>query len=253
MNTQTELTEAANTEKKGGLDRNLIKYIAMFTMFLNHFAHTFLQDGFLKTLFTDIGYFTAVTMCYFLVEGYHYTRSKKKYAMRLLIFAIISEVPFCFLAGTFCLNMLFTLLFCFCILILQDQYADRQWKFLLIALLFCACIFSDWMILAPLFTIFFSKAYGNRRKQAGAYGLCVLLQFLMMLLNDFMKTEPPKLPVTLLNAFFASLPLAVSGIVILCFYKGRMSKAHPKLNRWFFYVFYPAHLTILMVVKLLIK
>ena len=39
-------------------------------------------------LMVDIGYFTAITMCYFLVEGYHYTRSVKNYALRLLVFGI---------------------------------------------------------------------------------------------------------------------------------------------------------------------
>ena len=33
-------------------------------------------------------------MCWFLVEGYRYTRSVKKYAGRLLIFAVISQLPY---------------------------------------------------------------------------------------------------------------------------------------------------------------
>ena len=33
-------------------------------------------------------------MCFFLVEGYRYTHSRKKYALRLLIFALISQVPY---------------------------------------------------------------------------------------------------------------------------------------------------------------
>ena len=75
------------------LNRDAIKYIAMFTMFLNHVANIFLEPGtMLFTVLVDIGYFTAPVMCYFLVEGYHYTRSKKKYARRLAVFALISEL-----------------------------------------------------------------------------------------------------------------------------------------------------------------
>ena len=33
-------------------------------------------------------------LCFFLVEGYRYTHSRKKYALRLLIFALISQVPY---------------------------------------------------------------------------------------------------------------------------------------------------------------
>ena len=66
-----------------------------------------------------IGYFTAVTMCYFLVEGYGQTRSKRNYAARLLVFALLAQLPYQLafpdygMAGFVQLNMLFTLLLCF--------------------------------------------------------------------------------------------------------------------------------------------
>lgn len=65
------------------MNRDEIKYIAMFTMLLNHIANIFLEPGtLLFEIFVDVGYFTAITMCYFLVEGYGYTRSKEKYGKR---------------------------------------------------------------------------------------------------------------------------------------------------------------------------
>ena len=61
------------------MNRDVIKYIAIITMTLNHISNIFLDpDTLLGEALLDIGYFTAVTMCYFLVEGYHYTHSKKK-------------------------------------------------------------------------------------------------------------------------------------------------------------------------------
>ena len=75
------------------LNRDQIKYIAVFTMLLNHVANIFLQPGtFACEALKDIGYFTAPVMCWFLVEGYRYTRSVKKYAGRLLIFAVTASV-----------------------------------------------------------------------------------------------------------------------------------------------------------------
>ena len=52
------------------MNRDEIKYIAMFTMLLNHIANIFLEPGtLLFEIFVDVGYFTAITMCYFLVGG----------------------------------------------------------------------------------------------------------------------------------------------------------------------------------------
>lgn len=60
------------------LNRDVIKYIAMVTMLLNHIANIFLESGtLLCELFLAVGYFTAPVMVYFLVEGYAYTHSKK--------------------------------------------------------------------------------------------------------------------------------------------------------------------------------
>ncbi len=114
------------------LNRDVIKYIAMLTMLLNHISQVFMKSGyFLSELFLDIGYFTAITMCYFLVEGFQYTHSKKNYAIRLLIFALISEIPYCMAFTTNGvlefqgLNMLFTLLICFMILIVNDKVSNK--------------------------------------------------------------------------------------------------------------------------------
>ena len=77
------------------LNRDVIKYIAMFTMLLNHISHMFLAEGSMTAfVFEYAGYFTAPTMCYFLVEGYAYTRSKKRYGLRLLAFALLSQIPY---------------------------------------------------------------------------------------------------------------------------------------------------------------
>ena len=83
------------TTEKPGLTRDAIKYLAIFTMLLNHIANVLLPENtILWEVFIDIGYFTAITMCYFLVEGFRYTHSRKQYALRLFGFGVVSQVPF---------------------------------------------------------------------------------------------------------------------------------------------------------------
>lgn len=73
------------------MNRDTIKMLAMATMLVNHIANVFMPAvAPLTNLCLYIGYFTAVTMCYFLVEGYGYTHSKTQYAGRLFGFAVLA-------------------------------------------------------------------------------------------------------------------------------------------------------------------
>ena len=79
----------------------------------------------------DIGYFTAITMCYFLVEGFRYTHSRKQYALRLFGFGVVSQVPFSMAFAQNGIlefqdfNMMFTLFLCFCILLCIETIRNR--------------------------------------------------------------------------------------------------------------------------------
>lgn len=114
-----------------------------------------------------IGYFTAPVMCYFLVEGFYKTSSRRAYAKRLFVFALVSQVPY-FLAfnrEAAVLNMMFSLLFSFLILCVFHGEAFRRGKGQLqIAGLFFLSVFSDWSALAPAFTLLFDRAGQERKK-----------------------------------------------------------------------------------------
>ena len=228
-----------------GLTRDAIKYIAILTMLFNHIATALLPpESLWFEILVDIGYFTAVTMCFFLVEGYRYTHSRKKYALRLLIFALISQVPYGALQFGM-LNMLFTLFFCFLILQARHRTANGFARNLLVTLLVLATLFCDWSLLAAIYTILFDRAFGNRKKQAVSFGVAALL--LGFLDGVSYALEMPPLP-ALGHAAASCIGIGVSGIVILCFYNGK--KGSGRFSKWFFYVFYPAHLFVLWMIRL---
>lgn len=236
------------------LNREVIKYIAMLTMLLNHIANVFLPpQTLLYECFLNIGYFTAITMCYFLVEGYGYTRSKDKYARRLLLFAVLSQIPYdmAFAEGKWLeftgFNMMVTLFLCFRLIRIQDQVKLRSGRFTRIAMLFVLSVFCDWSVLAPAFTLLFVWAKDSGRKKAyaflGAMGLFFTVNFL-----GGIGVLP--LRENLTRCLFALTGVGLSGIVILCLYNGRQMEKGRIFSKWFFYLFYPVHLLVIGIVRI---
>ncbi len=238
-----------NTETKSCqiLNRDAIKYFAMFAMLLNHIANIFLTPGtFLAELFFDIGYFTAITMCYFLVEGYHYTRSKKKYGMRLFIFALLSQFPFSFAFNNGGgLNMIYTLFICFLILVVREKVKDAAGKNVLVFLLVLATGIGDWAFFAAIFVIMFDIAGKDTKKFWRTYVVGIILFGLLQFLDYSSSCSGIK---ALVCAAGACLGMLASGLILRYFYNGKRAKHGQNISKWFFYIFYPAHLLVLGII-----
>lgn len=229
------------------LNRDVIKYIAMTAMLLNHIANIFLVPGTLwYEVLVDIGYFTAITMCYFLVEGFRYTHSRKQYALRLFGFGVVSQVPFSMAFAQNGIlefqdfNMMFTLFLCFCILLCIETIRNRFLRGVLIVLLIFDSLFCDWALLAPVFTLLFAWAGGNQTRQKAAFGAAALLYGGMAGLGSGQVWE----------AVGCAVPILVSAFVILYLYNGRRAARGRTFYKWFFYAFYPAHLLVLGLLRL---
>lgn len=236
------------------MNRDTIKMIAMFTMLVNHIANVFMPAGAPMTnLCLYIGYFTAVTMCYFLVEGYGYTHSKKKYAARLFGFAVLAQLPYQLafpengMADFVQFNMLFTLLLCFLILLVLDKVQNAVLRAAAIALLVCVSFFCDWALLAPVFTLLFVWAKDSRPRKQAAFCIAAMLYGGMAWLGSAAAQGAAQ---AVADGIGCAVPILAAGFVILYLYNGQRAQHHRRFYQWFFYAFYPAHLLVLGLLRL---
>src|SRR5699024_500130 len=78
--------------KEKGLSQEGLKLLACLTMLLDHIGATLVPGWTLRI----IGRLAFPIFCFLLAEGAHYTKNPAKYAFRLAIGAILSEIPFDF-------------------------------------------------------------------------------------------------------------------------------------------------------------
>nr|WP_288858985.1 TraX family protein [uncultured Faecalicatena sp.] len=235
------------------LNRDVIKYIAMFTMLLNHIATVFIPaDTWLFKIFATIGYVTAITMIYFLIEGYHYTHSKKVYITRLLLFAFISEIPYClaFTQGKiirFCgFNILFTLCLCFALVWMKENMKSKGLRIFLNIVIILVSIICDWALLAPTITLLFLWAGDSGKKTKAAFLFSTLIFGAFNLLGGLSSLWTENIEYALMSM----IGMGLAGICILYFYNGKRMKTGRTFSKWFFYIFYPAHLLILGLIRI---
>lgn len=235
------------------LSASALKYFAIIAMLIDHIAWCFVDTySVLGQIMHIIGRLTAPIMCYFIAEGYHYTRNVKKYALRLFVFALLSWFPFVymesgqlpvgFVNGQLIVNpyqgVIYTLLLGLLALITVHSQLRIVLK---VFVIFAICLFSlngDWPLFAVVWILLFDKYRGDFKKQAVAFAVSsVLLEFLLFVV---IIGSPITDNLFQLGVLLALIPLYL--------YNGQKGSGG-KFNKWFFYIFYPAHLLILGIIK----
>lgn len=231
------------------MNRNLIKLLAMFTMTLNHIAIVFMKtDSWQYNLFCGIGYFTGVVMISFLLDGYKYTRSRKKYFLRLFIFGILSQFPyiFAFTNNGGRLNMMFSLCICFVIVWALEKKDNNVTKVVVIIISFILSFYCDWPLLAPLLTLLLYFGNKSPNKKPIFQGVFVVIFWLIEFLDG---QEVFSLTTNIVYSMLSIVGVVIAFLVLDVCYSGKYKQNKRDFFKWFFYIFYPLHLMIIGIVE----
>ena len=255
------------SDKLKVLDRDTVKYIAIFFMFWGHlFAWLTLMKNpgiadpysvmpLWQNIISHSSLLCPPVMFFMIADGYKYTRDRKKYALRLLIFACITQ-PFDWLVwvpvnGWWTSNVIFTLFFGLLAIMAWESGLKKLQRVLLV-ILCCGTtllIASDWEIFGVLF-IFFLHLYRERPKKRLIAYLIILalwkgLAFFWQILGGTLDGA------AVFNGVMDILFVMFGYILMTVFCSGKKGK-HPLFGKWFFYVFYPLHYLIIWLVFVLV-
>lgn len=233
----------------------VLKLIACVTMFIDHFTEVFIPQtlrmvtvgGIRKQLPVNylagrmIGRIAFPIYCFLLVEGFFHTRDRRKYMLRMAVFALVSELPFDLVfqikGGEFRMeeavgyqNVMLTLLLG---LILMYLYEWIKMKYLTVPLIFntlgVAAIVGIGCIAALLKTDY------------GMGGVLIIMVFYLFRGRKLLLF----LGMAIVMLFFINI-IELAGLVAfvpIFLYNG---KRGPKV-KYAFYAFYPVHLLLLWV------
>lgn len=244
-------------DTRRGLSANALKLIAIIAMTLDHIAWL-LYPGYpteaLPLAIHILGRLTCPIMCYFIAEGYHYTSSFRRYALRLFLLAVVSHFAYVFASNAytnwhsflpFCngsiLNqtgVVWSLLGGLLMLRVNDTHWPEAKKAACILLLSLVTFPADWSCIAALCILSIGANRGDGKKQLlwCAFYVCLYAAVYFVFLD--------RLYGLVQLCVFLSVPL-------LRLYNGTRGKSE-RLNRVMkplYYLYYPLHLFVIGIAR----
>ncbi len=239
------------TQSQKGLTGNALKLIAIAAMTLDHVLWILwrgYQHMWWLLCLHAIGRITAPIMWYFIAEGYLHTRDFKKYAMRLLLFAFISHFAYCFAFGIPFLpfstgeifnqtSVIWSLFWGLIAIRLFDSKIKDWLKFLLLVPILLVSFPSDWSCIAVM-AILYHWAKRESFKQRMIWMMIWTAAYAIVYFF-------------FIDRIYGILQLCTAlSIPLLRLYNGK--RGSWKGMKWFFYIYYPAHLVLVGALRLLL-
>lgn len=237
------------TPEERGLSSAALHILAMGCMLCDHLAVFFPGSGLLPC----VGRLAFPIFAFLIAEGARHTRGKRRYMKRLLLLAVLSEIPFDLqyersVFYPFHQNVIWTFLIALSVICLIERakQSDRAWVV--------------WPASLATVIVGFLAGYATMTDYYGAGVLTVLVfyffpgrrwwdllgQFACLYYINVELLGGLFYPVTLFGHEFELLrqSLALLALVPIWLYRGRQG-CHTEGFRWFCYAFYPAHMLLL--------
>lgn len=228
-----------------GVDAFTLKIAAIVGMTANHVANVFGEalPGWAMVTLYSLGGLTFPIMAYLLCEGYRHTSDIRRYAMRLGIFAVVSQVPFSLLFGATG-NVLITLLIGLGLLWSTNHVHSTSLRALAVVAGLGLSSLCDWGIIGPIMILLFWHLHD--RPHGSALTMLAIALALGLPALSWALAEPAALSVGVVGYYTVGFGLAT---LLIANYNGRRGRP----MKWFFYAYYPAHLLALWIAKFLLS
>ena len=225
---------------KTNLDTNFLKLIAIISMTVDHVGSVFFPQ---YPAFRWVGRMAFPLFCYCMTVGMLYTRDIRKYALRLGAFALISQ-PFWILAfnaddilgNLLNLNIFFTLLVS---LLAAWGFQARKWWLFIAGVVLLNAVNFDYAMTGLILMLIFYLCRNKPLLGAVLYTLSYLPALWGGSPEDPLALQLGGLAIGF--EIFALLALPLIEI---------HTHVEPKIPKWFFYLYYPAHLLVIYLLQL---
>lgn len=251
------MTESNLNAVRFGISSFVLHILAMAFMLSDHLWATVVTGN--ADWMTCLGRLAFPIFAFMAVEGFFYTGSRKRYAGRMLVFALISELPFnLMLSGSLIYpyhqNVLWCFLLCIGLMSLNEKAKNtgKRWIWcltvagtLVLGSLIGMLSFMDYMHYGVWMVLTF---YFFRGKKWWNYAAQLLL---MILINKEVGGLVYPLELFGREFFFPQQCFAVFALIPIWLYNGKQGY-HSKWFQYLCYAFYPVHLLVLgLIVRFL--
>ena len=215
-----------NNEIVTNMNTNFLKLIAIISMMIDHMGYALFFDN---LIMRSIGRIAFPIFTYCAMIGYFKTKDLKKYILRLFILGLISQPFYTILFNTYNPNIMFTILF---EVLLYYTLDNKKWFYLpflvILSFLFKLDYVITYLFLVPIFYYFRSNKF--------IMFLAYITFYFNYAISDYIYIT--NIPACATACAIFALPFILSN-----------TKINIKINKYFFYFFYPIHIFIIILIK----